>query len=1162
MRPVHYNIICVCALLMAMGCSSNTTPPPSNFNPWGSTDLATFVPDGGGQDTKYTPDTTSASDTSTDAVQVDPCSPNPCTEPNKSQCVAGPDGASCGCNKGFIATAEGVCEPNCEATGPAPAPQQGLQPGELIFTELMINPQAVGDGVGEWVELQNMTDKAIVLDGLTLTEQAGVDKHVIHPCKALTIPPKGVVVLGINSDKEANGGVELNYVYDNLSLNNFGDSIVIQAEYAGGETVVIDTVFWDASWSITAASGKALALDVTQTSAAGNDSRDNYCLSQIKLPAGDYGGPGKANLPCPVPPDGDGDGLLDSQDNCPTVKNTDQKDTDGDKIGDACDNCPLIANPDQKDTDGDGVNGGGDVCDPAVCGDNELDNGEICDDGNLLAGDGCENCMPALPIPGNVIITEIMLWSSATTPQWIEVYNPGQFDISINGWLLKVDKAANGAGYSHTLSVAGTLLVPAGGYLVLANSTNAASNGGVQAGYSLTSGGSGPINFDLASDGLTLIDPSQNVVVDRVTWSWNALTQKGLAWQLEPTKTQSIDNDKSYFWCDAQTPIPGAGGVFGTPGKTNTSCIPITGDKDNDKVMNSSDNCAFISNPGQVDTDKDGVGDSCDVCPAKLDPNQSDSDYDGVGDACDNCASVPNPLQEDLDKNGIGDSCDSKTCGNGKIDAFESCDDGNKSPGDGCDAQCKKEFYASGSIVITEMMLSPTKTFGLAGQWIELYNPGDKAVNINGWLLKNSGIEVHKINSPGPVIIAPKGFIVLAYDENPVTNGGVKAAYGYKGTVVSQDINLSASFGDDVSIVWAGSVIDEVKWDPKVWPIQAGKSMVLSNQQQTAIGNDTGSNWCASSKPYGLGDFGTPGGSNPSCINPCKGKADSTACGTQLWCKNQICVPKPGCGNGIVEGTLGEECDDGNKLPGDGCDATCKKEPMPPPVGTVVFSEVQPQPGALEGTKGQWFELYNPTVQPVDLNGYTLVSGTKSHKITKGGLYPAVVVPAKGYVVLATRGLNSQNNKINAIYGWKDVPAGGQFEMQAKVGTPVSILNSNGLPVDSISLNGPWGVGKSMMLKDTCLSTKDNDKASCWVAPTSDCAYGELANQDNLDPNKADYGQPDCAVDANCSKWPSTKCMKIVLGYEDGFLFKVGASGKPKCIKRDWGSPALKNTCP
>jgi Thrombospondin type 3 repeat len=39
------------------------------------------------------------------------------------------------------------------------------------------------------------------------------------------------------------------------------------------------------------------------------------------------------------PVDSDGDGIADTQDNCPTVANADQKDSDGDGVGDACDQC-------------------------------------------------------------------------------------------------------------------------------------------------------------------------------------------------------------------------------------------------------------------------------------------------------------------------------------------------------------------------------------------------------------------------------------------------------------------------------------------------------------------------------------------------------------------------------------------------------------------------------------------------------------------------------------------------------------------------------------------------------------------------------------------------------------------------------------------------------
>jgi hypothetical protein len=72
----------------------------------------------------------------------------------------------------------------------------------------------------------------------------------------------------------------------------------------------------------------------------------------------------------PIPPgvscpasfaDGDGDGRIDPEDDCPLTPNPGQEDKDGDAVGDPCDNCPAASNPDQADTDGDGA---GDVCDP------------------------------------------------------------------------------------------------------------------------------------------------------------------------------------------------------------------------------------------------------------------------------------------------------------------------------------------------------------------------------------------------------------------------------------------------------------------------------------------------------------------------------------------------------------------------------------------------------------------------------------------------------------------------------------------------------------------------------------------------------------------------------------------------------------------------------
>lgn len=68
--------------------------------------------------------------------------------------------------------------------------------------------------------------------------------------------------------------------------------------------------------------------------------------------------------------DEDGDGVLDTADNCRARSNPDQHDEDGDAIGDVCDNCPSVANADQANAGetgaGNAADGAGDACDPFV----------------------------------------------------------------------------------------------------------------------------------------------------------------------------------------------------------------------------------------------------------------------------------------------------------------------------------------------------------------------------------------------------------------------------------------------------------------------------------------------------------------------------------------------------------------------------------------------------------------------------------------------------------------------------------------------------------------------------------------------------------------------------------------------------------------------------
>jgi len=66
--------------------------------------------------------------------------------------------------------------------------------------------------------------------------------------------------------------------------------------------------------------------------------------------------------------DGDNDGIVDDDDNCPQLVNSTQADEDGDGVGNACDNCPHLTNTNQANSGetalGNLVDAVGDACDP------------------------------------------------------------------------------------------------------------------------------------------------------------------------------------------------------------------------------------------------------------------------------------------------------------------------------------------------------------------------------------------------------------------------------------------------------------------------------------------------------------------------------------------------------------------------------------------------------------------------------------------------------------------------------------------------------------------------------------------------------------------------------------------------------------------------------
>lgn len=864
-------------------------------------------------------------DVKTDTTTGNPCVPNPCSEPNKTLCSVTAGKALCNCVIGHELQSDGSCAPKCTPPSSAPAPQKLLKKGDLVITEVMIWPLAVKDEAGEWFEVKNTTSKAINLNGLTITEEGGTDLHVINGCAdKMTLQPGQTMALGRNGDKTKNGGNAYGYVYTSVSFKNFADSIVIKANYtAPAQPVEIDKVAWTVSWPIAELKGSALSLDVTNTNETANDDGKSWCASPQALPSGDFGTPGVANPPCPAPPDQDADQIPDGQDNCPTVFNPTgadgtQADVDLDTVGDACDNCPDIPNPQQANGDNDK---NGDACDPAVCGDGDLDVGESCDDGNDFLGDGCEACAAAVAVAGNLVINEILAHTDNLDDgqaQWLELYNPTTAPVALKGWRLDLKKGVAGKQKTHTIT--DDIKVPAKGLLVLAANTNKAYNGNVTAAYAFNKVGA-EFMLDPQGDVLTLVDVPGKKVVDIVAYGTETPPVKtNAALQLDPAFATTALNDKKQYWCIAEQPIPSGAGNLGTPGAPNPSCASPGKDFDGDLVNNELDNCPFVLNADQSDKDTDKLGDACDVCPAIADPKQSDQDGDGVGDLCDNCLTAANPGQADLDADGFGDACDSPLCGNGTVDAAENCDDGNTAGGDGCSINCQKESFAPGIIVITEVMVNPKAADDEPGEWIELHNPGNLPIDVNGWVLRDAGSNKVVLKSDKPLLIAPLGFFVVGGSADKQLNGGANVQYGWF-TAPPSPFSLNNVVADDIFLDWNGKTIDQLAFSPKGFlctqpnppaacasnpssvgfPVTEGKSMQVDPAAYDATKNDQYANWCNGKEPYGAGDWGSPGQANPPCVNVCEGKPDNSSCGTGLVCLNQQCKPAPKCGDNIIQ---------------------------------------------------------------------------------------------------------------------------------------------------------------------------------------------------------------------------------------------------------------------
>ncbi len=280
--------------------------------------------------------------------------------------------------------------------------------------------------------------------------------------------------------------------------------------------------------------------------------------------------------------DQDNDGVIDANDNCPAVPNSDQQDSNQNGVGDACesavtdtdqdgvddasDNCPFDYNPGQEDSDGDGE---GDNCDAVddvdADGDGILNDDDNCpnrynysqkDSDNNGVGDACDNGGEGADTDGDQHVDE-----QDNCPL---DYNPSQTDTDGDGLGDVCDSDEERVDY----------------------------------------------------DGDRIPDDVDNCPTKANT-NQSDVDEDGLGDACDPKDDRVQDADSDGV-ADAQD---------NCPNNSNANQSDVDGDGVGD-VCDARDDRV-------QDADNDGVEDSADNCPNNANANQSDVDSDGIGDVCD-----------------------------------------------------------------------------------------------------------------------------------------------------------------------------------------------------------------------------------------------------------------------------------------------------------------------------------------------------------------------------------------------------------------------------------------------------------------------------------------------------------------------------------------------
>ena len=212
---------------------------------------------------------------------------------------SGSSGSGSSGSSGVGADSSGTDDSDDEAgSGASPTTARSPVRGDVIINELMIDPISTSDSEGEWVELWNVGDAWVDLNGARLRDD-GVDDYELNPeySDALILGPGEYLLVCADADWWSNGGVDCDAIIlyqtfgGGFALSNSEDEVVL----VSGSGTTLDRFEYGEGF---AAYGASMGVDPDEATYSANDDEDEWCDQWDSLPFGDGGSPGRENDWC------------------------------------------------------------------------------------------------------------------------------------------------------------------------------------------------------------------------------------------------------------------------------------------------------------------------------------------------------------------------------------------------------------------------------------------------------------------------------------------------------------------------------------------------------------------------------------------------------------------------------------------------------------------------------------------------------------------------------------------------------------------------------------------------------------------------------------------------------------------------------------------------